>query len=200
MRAALAWPGARAWLGGGWQRLAVALALGLAPDPGFAAQWLNGTVVGIADGDTLTVLSPQKKQERIRLSQIDAPELRMPFGRVAKKSLSDAVYRKRVKVRVDGIDRYGRVLGTVYVGKDDINLRQVRRGYAWVYRQYAWDPAYPLAENAARRDRLGLWAQAADNGKRARAGRSADASSAQRAQGAPVPPWQWRRDHLSYGH
>lgn len=156
--------------------------------------------MGIADGDTLTLLSPEKKQKRVRLSQIDAPELRMPFGRVAKKSLSDAVYGKMVKVRVDGVDRYGRVLGTVYVGKADINLRQVRRGYAWVYRQYAWDPAYRLAESAARRDRRGLWAQLADNGKRAKPAPPAAAPSAPRAQEAPVPPWQWRRDHLSYGH
>lgn len=59
--------------------------------PSFATTKLEGLVVGVSDGDTLTLLSADKKQTKIRLDSIDAPEKKQPFGNVAKKALSDMV-------------------------------------------------------------------------------------------------------------
>jgi len=44
------------------------------------AETITGRVVGIADGDTVTVLDAQKVQHKIRLAGIDAPEKAQPFG------------------------------------------------------------------------------------------------------------------------
>ena len=59
--------------------LILALALVVAPLAG--AETLTGRVVGIADGDTLTVLDTSNQQHKIRLYGIDAPEKKQPFGR-----------------------------------------------------------------------------------------------------------------------
>lgn len=139
------------------------------PVSAFAATWVQGWVVGVADGDTITILTKAKTQHRIRLAEIDAPESSMPYGRAAKKFLSDAIYRQTVSVHSQGIDRYGRLLGVVYQNKQNINMLMVSNGYAWAYRQYLTDLAYCRAEAIARKARRGLWAEP-----------------------DPIPPWQWR--------
>lgn len=98
-------------------------------------QYISGRVVGIADGDTLTVLTPAQEQVKVRLAEIDAPEKAQAFGQVAKKSLSDLAYAKTVEVRVVTTDRYGRTVGAVTVEGQDINRLQVERGMAWAYRK-----------------------------------------------------------------
>lgn len=81
------------------RRLALAsLLLGLSPALAHA-DTLIGTVVGVTDGDTITVLEPtEKKPHKIRLTGIDAPEKRQAFGEVAKLRLSDLIFTKRVRV------------------------------------------------------------------------------------------------------
>jgi endonuclease YncB( thermonuclease family) len=106
------------------------------------AQTYQGKVVGVSDGDTLIVLTPEKQQIKVRLADIDAPEKRQPFGQRAKQSLSDLVYGKQVMVKQETKDRYGRVVGRMYAGSLDINAEQIRRGMAWVYRKYAKDRAF----------------------------------------------------------
>ena len=83
---------------------------------------LTGTVVAVSDGDAITVLTPAKKQHKIRLLGIDAPEKEQPFGRKSKFSLSDMVYLKEVTVQTDQQDRYKRDLGKVLVDGKDMNL------------------------------------------------------------------------------
>ena len=133
------------------------------------AEILRGKVVGIADGDTLTLLSPGNIQTRIRLFQIDAPEKSQAFGQNAKASLSELVFGRTIDVRVETHDRYGRTVGTLILEGSDINLEQIRRGMAWVYRQYAKDPAYFRAEEQARQNHVGLW-----------------------SENEPMPPWVFR--------
>jgi endonuclease YncB( thermonuclease family) len=134
-----------------------------------SAETLTGRVVGVSDGDTITVLDETNHQTRIRLHQIDAPEKSQDFGARSKQSLSDLVSGKQVSVEVATTDKYGRTVGKVLVGDVDANLEQVKQGMAWVYRQYANDPAYFAAEEAAKSGKLGLWSQS-----------------------NPAPPWEFR--------
>ena len=103
------------------------------------SQTIKGRVVSIADGDTLTVLDSQNQQRKIRLNGIDAPESGQDFGQVAKRNLSDLAYGKEVSVVWSKTDKYGRIIGTVFVGSTNVNLEQLKAGLAWFYRQYAGD-------------------------------------------------------------
>lgn len=129
------------------------------------AELLNGKVVGVSDGDTITVLDSAKTQHKIRLVGIDAPEKAQAYGQVSKKSLSDLVFRKDVVVSWEKRDRYQRILGKVLLNDQDICLEQVKRGMAWHYKQYQRDQSsedrifYSRAEEEAKKNRSGLWAE-----------------------------------------
>ena len=109
----------------------------------------------------IAVLDSSKETVKIRLHQIDAPEKKQDFGQRSKQSLSDLVYGKHVRIEVADTDKYGRTVGKVWVNGKEANLEQVRRGMAWVYTQYASDPAYFAAERIAKDGRTGLWSQPA---------------------------------------
>ena len=79
------------------------------------ADTITGRVVGVADGDTVTVLDADKVQHKIRLAGIDAPEKAQAFGNRSKQNLSDLVFGKDVRVDWDKRDRYGRIVGKVWV-------------------------------------------------------------------------------------
>lgn len=149
------------------KKLVLALAL-LTPLSAFPTEW-TGTVVGISDGDTVKVLTAQKKQIKIRLTEIDAPEKKQAFGTQSKQSLSDICFKKSVVVNDKGADKYKRTLGRLLCNGINANAEQVKRGMAWAYRQYLTDPAIADLEQAAKTSKLGLWAD--EN---------------------PVPPWEFR--------
>lgn len=135
-----------------------------------------GKVVGVSDGDTLTLLVPDgssQRQIKVRLAEIDTPESNQPYGTSAKQQLSDLVFGRQARVVVQDTDRYGRTVGRVYVGGFDANAEMVRRGAAWVYRQYAKDQSLYRLEAEAKAAKRGLWAL----------------PEAQRA-----PPWEWRKN------
>jgi len=98
------------------------------------ADEIRGKVVGIADGDTITVLDAGKVQHKIRLEGIDAPEKGQAFGTKSKEKMSEKVGEKEVVVRWSKKDRYGRILGDVYLGDRHINLEMVQDGLAWHYK------------------------------------------------------------------
>jgi endonuclease YncB( thermonuclease family) len=139
-------------------------------------QPIIGKVVGVSDGDTITVLDDQKRQHKVRLDGIDAPDNNQDFGSRAKQSLSDLVFGKTVTVTSSKKDKYGRTLGKVTLDGKNINLEQVNRGMAWFYRFYAKElrpedaTAYDQAEASARKEKRGMW-----------------------ANGEPMPPWDYRR-------
>ena len=130
---------------------------------------IRGRVVRVADGDTITILatpgragsmnppSPTPTQHKIRLNGIDAPEKSQAFGNVSKKHLSSLVFGKDVRVKYTKRDKYGRILGTIYVDGLDINLEMLRAGLAWHYKRFDSTPAYAAAESEARAARRGLW-------------------------------------------
>jgi endonuclease YncB( thermonuclease family) len=156
-----------------WRLWFVALAFAC---HGVAAETIVGRVVGVSDGDTITILDAKKQQHTIRLNGIDAPERSQPFTHVSKESLSELTFQKAVAVEYRKRDRYGRLVGKVVVADRDVCLEQIRRGMAWYYRVYEADvspadrPLYEKAEEQARNDRVGLW-----GGYR-----------------PPVPPWEYR--------
>ncbi len=150
-------------------------ALLLQPLAAHAVEWV-GTVIGVADGDTLTLLDEGKASHRIRLDGIDAPERTQDYGQRARQSLASMAHGRRAVAECPKTDRYGRAVCRVTVDGVDVGLEQVRRGLAWHYVKYAREQSpidrmrYAGAEEQARATRLGLWA-------------TADA----------VPPWDYRR-------
>lgn len=119
---------------------------------------LKGKVVFVADGDTLTMQAANGTKEKVRLQGIDAPERDQNYGSDSGKTLEKLVKGKNITVKQEGIDDYGRVLGTVYLNGKNINLEMVKRGGAWHYKHYAPDnEALAQAEQSARKAQLGLW-------------------------------------------
>jgi len=133
------------------------------------AEGAVGLVTGVSDGDTFYVLI-DGRSTRVRLSSIDAPEKKQPFGRVSEGSLRELVGQKTVTLTWHKKDRYGRPIVQVEAGGIDVNAEQIRRGMAWAYRRYTAEQRLYSLEDEARRGRLGLWADP-----------------------APVAPWLWRR-------
>lgn len=131
----------------------------LAALPAQAAPPFTGRVVGIADGDTLTVLT-DTTQHKIRLAEIDSPEKRQAFGERAKQSLSDLCFDQQASVSKGKTDRYGRTVARVSCQGIDASLHQVQQGLAWAYTAYLKDPAIATAERAARESGTGLWVDA----------------------------------------
>ena len=128
---------------------------------------LVGRVVKVSDGDTITVLetpvgsAPRADptvQHKIRLQGIDAPEKGQAYGDAAQRYLSGLVAGRDVRVTWTKRDKYDRILGTVYVKGEEVNLDMLRAGYAWHYKKFDSTPAYAQAESIARAARRGLWA------------------------------------------
>jgi endonuclease YncB( thermonuclease family) len=119
---------------------------------------LVGKVVGVSDGDTITVLV-DKKPIKIRLEGIDAPEAKQSFGTRSKQALSEMVFGKEVLVRKTGQDRYGRSLGFVSRDGIDINSVMIQDGWAWHYKKYNQDSKLADLERQARAAKRGLWAE-----------------------------------------
>lgn len=133
------------------------------------AETFEGKVLSVVDGDSLIVESKQQRV-RVRLKEIDAPELKQPFGKRSQQSLTALCANKAARVTWTEKDRNGRTLGRVWCAGIDANAEQVRRGMAWVFDRYVKDRSlYPL-QDTARSARAGLWADA-----------------------EPVPPWHWRQ-------
>ena len=149
---------------------------------------LQGRVVAIADGDTITLLDAQNQQHKIRLAGIDAPEKKQQFGNVAKRRMADMVFGKEVRADAREKNRYGPTIGRVWVASADskasdcpktmdAGMALLTLGLAWHYKQYAKEQPeeergqYAFAEEEARRRRIGLWHDT-----------------------DPVPPREWRHN------
>ena len=137
-----------------------------------AQSTIQGKVVSIADGDTITVLQ-DNNQYKIRLYGIDTPEKKQDFGQKAKQFTSDMVFKQHVKVVAYDIDRYGRTVGMVYLGQKCLNEELIKNGFAWVYKKYCSESFckdWLQLEQEARANKIGLWIY--EN---------------------PIPPWDFRR-------
>lgn len=128
--------------------------------------------IGVSDGDTITVITRNKKRYKVRLAHIDCPEKGQPFGKAAKQFTSDFCFDKMITVLYNGKkDRNGRVIGVVMDGNErNLNQSLVKASLAWHFKKYSDDPMYTRLEETARNDRLGLWQDP-----------------------NPVAPWEWRK-------
>lgn len=148
------------------------------------AESITGDIVGITDGDTVTILDASNHQHRIRVAGIDAPELRQAFGMRSKQNLAQIAYRQVAVAECPKRDRYGRLVCKVRVPEPgcqgcgttiDIGRKQLRDGMAWWYRAYSREQSvkdridYERDESEARMNKRGLW-----------------------VDHSPVPPWELR--------
>ncbi|MEO8309387.1 MAG: thermonuclease family protein [Pseudomonadota bacterium] len=146
---------------------------------------LTGKVIKVIDADTIDV-ALSSGPIRVRLHAIDAPERNQPWGKQSTAALKQRVMGKQVDIEPFGQDRYDRMVGTVFLGDDDINAELVRQGNAWVYRQYSGkaDATLCADEQQARLAGKGLWSQSVKD---------------------QVAPWEWRKHpkaipYTNYSH
>ena len=154
------------------------------------ADTLQGKVVKVADGDTVTIVDDSGKKHRIRLAGIDAPEKNQSYGDVSTQGLVELVSGKTVTIEYEKRDRYKRIVGKVLVNppgevfcmaldcvkKIDAGLEQIKAGLAWHYKYYQMEQSeedrrlYSEAELESRNKQIGLWKDE-----------------------EPMAPWEWRR-------
>ncbi len=143
--------------------------------PVASADTLTGHVVGITDGDTLTLLVA-RQQYKIRIAGIDSPERHQAWGDRSKTNISRLAFNQMAVADCPKVDRWGRKICKVTVNAVDIGMEQIKDGMAWWYRKYANEQspedrsAYESSELMAKLQRLGLWGDT-----------------------NPVPPWDFRR-------
>lgn len=128
-------------------------------------------IVVVLDGDTVMV-QRKNKLVKIRLAEIDAPEKAQPFGETSRRSLSDMVLGKQVKISSQAVDQYGRMVAHLGLDGLDINAEQIHRGMAWEYSHFHGNKALVALQEEAKQVPRGLWALS-----------------------NPVPPWEWRKSH-----
>jgi endonuclease YncB( thermonuclease family) len=137
-----------------------------------ALQAITGKVVRVADGDTITILTSDKEQVKIRFAGIDCPERAQPWGRNATEALKAVLTGEPVTIEVIDVDRYKRTVGRVYIKGMNVNRHLVESGNCWVYPRYAKDQKLFDLQEQAKAAKRGLW---------------------RLPEGERVPPWEWRR-------
>jgi endonuclease YncB( thermonuclease family) len=115
------------------------------------------TVIGVADGDSIVILTQDNQQIKIRLEGIDCPEPDQDFGQKARQATVALCFNKKVRIEKSGVDRYGRTLAFVYVGDLCVNNELLKQGLAWHYIEYNHDTALMKLEADARSRKIGLW-------------------------------------------
>lgn len=140
------------------------------------AEPIAGRVVSVADGDTITVLTDDKRRVRVRLQGIDAPEFTMAYSQVSRRHLRELVHDKVIMFDPEKLDRHGRTVAVVRLQDGtDICLRQIEAGLAWHFKKYESEQttedraAYAAAEVIAKAAKRGLWRDE-----------------------SPTPPWEFR--------
>ena len=137
-----------------------------APAPSASVTWWR--CIGVTDGDTFTCLDTAGKQQKVRISEIDAPELGQPYGRDARDTLAELVFGKSLAVIPMRSTTDGVVICKVSVDGKDIGREMVVAGAAWTEPQ----SESPLIKDQkdAQNGKRGLWSEA-----------------------SPTPPWEFRK-------
>lgn len=138
---------------------------------------IEGRVVKVVDGDTVTIQTRDKARHSIRLQAVDAPDEKQENAKKSRRHLEGLIEDQDVKVVVHKNDQSGNIIGTVYLQGRDVGLAQIEAGMAWHFKQFGYEQTaasrrtYAESEAKAKADRLGLW-----------------------EDDKPVPPWEFRRD------
>lgn len=132
----------------------------------------DAKVIAVIDGDTVLVLHEGGKL-KVRLANIDAPEIDQPYGKESRQALSELILKKEVHLVQHATDTYGRMIADISLYGQSINQAQVRNGDAWEYSHFHRDKFYVGLQQQAMQARVGLWGLAV----------------------APVSPEQWRKSH-----
>jgi micrococcal nuclease len=132
-------------------------------------------VIGVKDGDTVSILM-EGKEQTVRLAHIDCPEKKQPYGTKAKQVVSDLCFGQYVKLIGDGkMDRYKRLIAEIVLPNGiNINQKLVKNGLAWHFKKYSKDSKYAQLETEARTKKAGLWKEK-----------------------DPIAPWAWRKARKS---
>lgn len=128
-------------------------------------------VTKVIDGDTIEVRQ-EKRNYKVRLSEIDAPEINQKFGTESKNYLASLVLNKEIELIYITEDRYGRIVAKIYKDNKDINRSMVRNGLAWVYDYYVEDQSLYNDQNLAKKNSFNIWSEV-----------------------SPTPPWVFRRSN-----
>ena len=138
---------------------------------------VTGNVLRVADGDTIEFQPDEGPQRRVRFQGIDAPELHQEFGMDSFKYLKSLIAGKRIMVKVDKIDQYGRYVGRIWLLQDekglppvDVEEKMLEAGLAWHFSRYNQEQKLSQAQKKARDAKRGLWANPDS-----------------------IPPWKWRQ-------
>jgi micrococcal nuclease len=137
------------------------------------AETFQGKVIAVLDGDTVLMLRGNHPV-KVRLADIDAPEKEQDFGAAARTALAQLVLHRQVAADSRSVDKYGRIVALLKVGTLNVNEEMVRQGMAWEYSNFHRDRHYLALQGEARQAKRGLWRQP-----------------------APLPPWQWRKQHVT---
>lgn len=130
-------------------------------------------VIDVIDGDTFTCFTDENDLLKVRLAEIDAPELNQPYGEHSKQSLSRLISSEMIRLNVTDTDRYGRSVARVKRSDGvDINAEQIRAGAAWAYRKHLQDKSLLVLEATAKNEQRGLWSLPTSD---------------------QTPPWDWRK-------
>ena len=128
-------------------------------------------VTKVIDGDTIEVRQ-EKRNYKVRLSEIDAPEINQRFGTESKNFLASLILNKEIELIYITEDRYGRIVAKIYRDNKDINRSMVRNGLAWVYDYYVEDQSLYNDQNLAKKSSFNIWSEV-----------------------SPTPPWVFRRSN-----
>tara|TARA_A200000113_G_scaffold72329_1_gene63253 strand:- start:1630 stop:2079 length:450 start_codon:yes stop_codon:yes gene_type:complete len=128
-------------------------------------------VTKVIDGDTIEVRQ-EKRNYKVRLSEIDAPEINQRFGTESKNFLASLILNEEIELIYVTEDRYGRIVAKIYKDNKDINRSMVRSGLAWVYDYYVEDQSLYNDQNLAKKNSFNIWSEA-----------------------SPTPPWVFRRSN-----
>ena len=125
--------------------------------------------IRVIDGDTIRA-EVEGKERKIRLDDIDAPEMNQPFGVQSRNFLIRLLDKQNITVVFEGKGSYGRPLGQIYANDENVNVLMIKSGFAWVYDRYVKDSSLYKYQDQAKAENLGLWQ--AEN---------------------PIAPWMWRK-------
>ena len=137
------------------------------------AEEFSAKVIVVMDGDTVLVLRDNMRI-KVRLAEIDAPEIAQPFGEKSKQSLAELVLNKQVHVDSQAVDVYGRLVALIKVGDLNVSHEQVQRGMAWASSRSKKGKTLLTLQNGAKKTKRGLWSQT-----------------------NPMPPRNWRKAHAA---